>query len=172
LGHCPPPAFAHALSAPLLLPLQASTLSSWPRSAGEVRACSSQLCLSFDPGEGIRSGRPMDFPGAWRLTMHCAPVMFTLVQDPAGLPTVSFRDGCRRPRTRKRGNGAYEHPEGDPNVVFARALPLGGRAADLWFYLRFHQSAPMTAGTRRADKPCVVRCASSEPRGCSLAHQR
>jgi len=44
-------------------------------------------CPSFDPCEGIRSGRPVDFPGAGRLPMHCAPVM--LAQDPAGLPTIS-----------------------------------------------------------------------------------
>jgi len=42
------------------------------------------------------------------------------------------RDGLRRLR-KSSYNMAYAHTEGDQNVVLARAVPLGGRAVDLWF---------------------------------------
>ena len=144
LEHCPPHAFAQAFSSPLLLSLQTSPFSARPRSAGEIgastRACSSQTCPLLRPRRGHPQRQADDFQGAGRLSTHRAPVM--LAQDPVRLATILNRgrvaeDGSRWPR-RSSCNVANAHPEGDVNLVLARALSLGGRAVDLWFACALH----------------------------------
>ena len=83
-------------------------------------------------------------------------------QDLSGLSTGLVDFGTRHGGCMGTRNVAYRHPDGDLYVVRALAVSLGGRAADLWCGLRAsYQSAPVTAGSRRALKPCVAMPASS-----------
>ena len=118
--------------------LQASMFSTWPFSA---LAGTSEHAQPFDPGKGIRIGRPTGFPGSGRLTMRCALVM--LSQDPRGVPNQSFIPGTGHGG---RVGTAVLSPTSTPRAISTQCLRaqclLGGRAADFWLPARFYQSAP------------------------------